>query len=427
MSKQKIALHRSRLGFKMIGFSLLAVAVAILVFWGITSLGSSIRDTALFDELAREDDYLEGMLQQFQDYVTVNQVHSTDYLQVRVWLSNNTGIGFLYDNAGEDMEEEDVWEYPITFADGTVNVVPYVSSTRYSGLIQMAAFGLAFIAFVAIMGVFVKGVLSDIKQLSHDMIVLSSGDLNHRVYLKGNGELSELARHMDEMRLSMMERIEREDEAIAANRDLITALSHDLRTPLTKQMGYLEVAMSGKYKGNDQAMQACLARIYKATQEIKERSEELFSYFLVFSERSEPAMEMVDGQLLLSQLLEEQGNFLSTKGFRYEAPPISEAFCMVVNIPNLSRIFDNLSSNILKYADPVQPVVVQHTLLPDKVEVECSNAIRSGTVLTEGTQIGIQSAMRLAEMMGGVLRTEANAASFTTTLSLPVHPAADAS
>lgn len=426
MSEHKIALHRSRLGFQVIGVSLLAMIVAVLLFLSINSLGGSIRDTALFDELAREDDYLAGMLQQFQDYVTVNQLHSTDYLQVRVWLSNNTGIGFLYDHTSEESTEEGAYDYPITFVDGTVNMVPYVSSTRYSGLIQIIAFLVSFVAFIVIMGVFVRRILSDIKQLSHDMIILTGGDLNHRVHLKGNGELAELAQHMDEMRCSMIERIDREDEAITANRELITALSHDLRTPLTKQMGYLEVAMSGTYKENDQAMQACLTRVYKATQEIKERSEELFAYFLVFAEQSGPEMERVDGQLLLSQLLDEQGDFLRTKGFRYEAPAITKAFALLVNIQSLQRIIDNISSNIIKYADIDSPIAVEHVIGDGSLTIRISNSIKAGTAHMEGTRIGIRSAMRLAEMMDGALRTDTAGHVFTAALTLPLQMDAEA-
>ena len=75
--------------------------------------------------------------------------------------------------------------------------------------------------------------------------------------------------------------MERESEAVRANQELIGALSHDLRTPLTKQSSYLELALSERYQNDAAGMRACVERAAKATGELRERIEELFSYFLV--------------------------------------------------------------------------------------------------------------------------------------------------
>ena len=64
-----------------------------------------------------------------------------------------------------------------------------------------------------------------------------------QVKLKGKTELAELAQSFDQMRQAIAARMERESEAVRANQELIGALSHDLRTPLTKQSSYLELAL----------------------------------------------------------------------------------------------------------------------------------------------------------------------------------------
>lgn len=419
MSKERIALYRSRLGFRLMGVALLSAAVSILLFLGFSAMGNSIQNTALFDEFAREEDYMKEMVGQFQEYVTVNQINSTDYLEVKVWLSGSTGVGFLYDDAS--MTEAKEGSYPVTFADKTVYVMPYVASTRYSGLIRTGAFAVAITAFILIMGAFVRSVISDIKRLSREMIVLASGDLDHPVALARNGELADLAKHMDDMRLSMIERIQREDEAIEANRELITALSHDLRTPLTKQMGYLEVAMAGRYDTDLPGLHACLDRIHRATLQIKERSEELFAYFLVFGERTPPEMEVVDGQLLLAQMLEEQAGYLENSGFTLQMAPMDAPFALRVNTAYLSRVLDNVMSNLVKYADRDQPVRIVQALSEGHVQLMIENTVRSDIQRLEGTQIGLRSAQRLAELMGGDMRTRVAGGTFAAIITLPVY------
>lgn len=70
---------------------------------------------------------------------------------------------------------------------------------------------------------------------------MGSGDLDHPITVRGNDEITSLALDMEKMRLSFQERIKGEEEAKRANSELITSISHDLRTPLTILMGNLDI------------------------------------------------------------------------------------------------------------------------------------------------------------------------------------------
>ena len=128
------------------------------------------------------------------------------------------------------------------------------------------------------------------------------------------------------MRQAIAARMERESEAVRANQELIGALSHDLRTPLTKQSSYLELALSERYKSDAAGMRACVEKASKATGELRERIEELFSYFLVFSGEKgpEPLLEDVDGTQVLARLLGEQAEFLRLRGFSVDCQAVPE-------------------------------------------------------------------------------------------------------
>lgn len=108
----------------MIGMILLSVALAVGVGFGVNALGNAAVNSATFNTLF-EDDAIEQMLKTFQEYVDLNNIHSTDYLQVKIWMTKNTGVSFLYDAAAGDEGE-----YSIRFADKTVGVIPYLTNTN---------------------------------------------------------------------------------------------------------------------------------------------------------------------------------------------------------------------------------------------------------------------------------------------------------
>lgn len=401
----------------MVGNSFLALLLSALVFLGINQLGNHIKNTATFKDMV-VDGYLAEVLDQFQEFVTSSQVRSTDYLDIQIWLSENTGIGFLFDQESEEASTE---RYRIDFADRSVWALPYISSTQSSGIINLIAAAGAFLCFLLIITRFPRSIISDIKQISQDMVAISEGDLEHAVYLAGKGELAGLAQNIDAMRLSVIDRIDRENEAISANHELITALSHDLRTPLTKQMGYLEYALDGNCGALTEPMQDCLQKIYKATCDLKERSEELFSYAIVFNnqEDTQRVTEVIDGQFLLGQLMEEQAAYLQSKGFEVSSLAIQTPFQLRVVVPALSRIFDNITSNIVKYASREHTIQTYCIQNDGKVFVHFENFVHPQSETLEGTHIGFRSASKLAQSMGGRLHTETVINRYFAILELP--------
>lgn len=79
-----------------------------------------------------------------------------------------------------------------------------------------------------------------------------SGKLEHRVRVQGNDELGELAMGIDRMRQSILRHRKSEDAMREANSELVTAMSHDLRTPLTSLLLYLEMLDRDKVSDEEQ-------------------------------------------------------------------------------------------------------------------------------------------------------------------------------
>ena len=227
---QKIALHHSRIGLRILLVMLAAMVLGIGVYLGITRAGAWAQ-ARLFDGRLFSEEYKRKMLDDLQLYVSDNDISSSDYMQIVVWLTNNIGIGFLYDENAPG-----TGEYTIRFSDRTVSVVPYVTYNGYDQQVALVATVTALAAVLLVIAPYARRISSDIKRLCADMNAIAGGDLSHQIQLGGKTELAELAQNLDQMRVSIAARMQRESEAVRANQELIAALSHDLRSPLTKQM-----------------------------------------------------------------------------------------------------------------------------------------------------------------------------------------------
>lgn len=115
--------------------------------------------------------------------------------------------------------------------------------------------------------------------------------------------MAELGRSIEEMRLAVLEQMKRENEAILANSRLITSLSHDLRTPLTKLMGYLDILRLDRCRDEEQRAEYLRRASDKALQ-MRALSDEMFRHFQVGDPpEPEEGKEMVSGPVFLGQLL----------------------------------------------------------------------------------------------------------------------------
>ena len=70
---------------------------------------------------------------------------------------------------------------------------------------------------------------------------VADGDTGHHVNMEGYDEITALSRSVEQMRVSILAKIESERKAIEANSELITSMSHDIRTPLTVLLGYIDM------------------------------------------------------------------------------------------------------------------------------------------------------------------------------------------
>ena len=181
---------------------------------------------------------------------------------------------------------------------------------------------------------------------------MASGDLTHQIPDFGGDEIGILGKELDGLRNSLNETILKEQESRRANQDLITALSHDLRTPLTVLTGYLEVLRLKRSPENEEEY---LKRCLKKTEDIKELTDKMFEYALVSEEKETPDMTWISTDYI-EQCLLENCDFIKLAGFTFRLLMPPAAGVLESDNTMIKRIFNNLFSNILKYGNKEEAV-----------------------------------------------------------------------
>ena len=308
--------------------------------------------------------------------------------------------------------------YPMQFADGSFYVrIEDNTSVREDNLNRIIAILLGSIAFVAVMFSYIRRLTSRIIRLSREAGVIGGGDLKAPISAEGEDELSQLAGEMDHMRNAVIERMSGERRAWEANSELITAISHDIRTPMTSLLGYLELLNES---GDEERKRQFARSAYDKAVELKDLTDELFKYFLVFG-RAEVQMnpERFDARLLLEQMLGEAEYDLTDAGFSVQRIEFAGECAVEVDPLYLKRVLDNLVSNAKKYAEKSEPLMIVSELKNGELSVTVSNAVARAAPRVESTKIGLRTCEKIMETMHGSFETRRDEQHFAAEFTLP--------
>lgn len=310
--------------------------------------------------------------------------------------------------------------YPVRFSDGIYHIaISDTSQTQQFRLVKIVAFCCACIVFLLLNLLYTQFLTQRIIQLSKDAALISSGDLWRDIVPSGKDELGALAESMDEMRRSVIQRMGKETQAWQANSELITAISHDIRTPMTSLIGYLALLNDGGFEDKERSAQFA-ASAYGKAMELKDLTDQLFRYFLVYGKAElELKMESFDGKLLLEQLVGEAEFDLFDAGFKLQNIEFEGECSIDADPAYLKRVFDNIVSNIKKYADPALPVVFMSELSEGMLSITVSNRISRSMDRVESTKIGLRTCEKIMQAMSGSFTVRTDADHFAAEIKLP--------
>lgn len=236
--------------------------------------------------------------------------------------------------------------------------------------------------------------LAYIRTITKGVDALQQGDFGHRVELKGNNELTQLADKINYLSESEQKIKERERRLGEEKEELIRTLSHDIRTPLTSIMSYTQL-LETKKDMTPQEQKEYLALVSKKTAQIKQLTD------ILLDGGSREVEYFEDARLLFEQLA---GEFEEMLEGDYKLSTIllpSSVFSGSFDTREMRRIFDNLISNIQKYADPTEAVELSVSKGDFGIVIRQKNSIRKNKQPSESYRMGINSIRRIAHNYGG--------------------------
>lgn len=364
----------------------------------------------------------QKMVQDLQDYVLENKVLATDQNTISAWVKKKSIIYLeIYRNdrllfVPDSTEEKDFYEnieipyyresyYVVSFADGEAEVF-LMGAFAYHYQVYALVVELL-VGFLIFMFCFIRGVrkrIFYIQNLRQEVKIMEGGYLEHPVLVMGKDELAELAEGLDQLRCSLKENIEREQELKQANQNLVIGMAHDLRTPLTALTMYVQV-MQSEVCIDEKKRSYYLEKIMAKAVQIKELSDWLF----ICSQIGEGSDENKQDEVMLFQSvfmdnLSEMAVFLESQGFCLEADLEWKKEYIRVRMDYIARIIDNLGMNLVKYADPNVPVRLFSIHEKDYAGIAIVNQIKKkdkNDPPQESTKIGMGNVRAMMKSMNG--------------------------
>lgn len=419
----------------------LSIIFSLIISFSIAFLVNFIGENILYtyyDKTSFLQHKRMQVLPDFKEYIMENKISINDHKKIEKWtrdykyidiyifknneLVYNSNRYVSFYNSENLVKIPNISDnfYDVSFYDANAKVyIDCYFEYKYYYVTLFISVAIGLICFIIIMLTLIRKKISYIRTLENEIKILEGGDLNYTITINGNDELGFLAESINEMRKSFIERLQSENEAKSANSELITAISHDLRTPLTALLGYLDIIEYKKYKTTEKLMQYIHNSREKAYQ-IKSLSDKLFEYFLVFNNRNDLDLETFNVPEILDQLFQEEIFMLNHENFIFDFIPCSTVSYLDMNLISMRRVFDNIFTNLLKYADKSKLIKIEYFIRNEKLIIVIQNKIDTNLKPVSSTGIGLKTCAKIIEMHKGKLYTEKTDDSFTITITIPV-------
>ena len=309
--------------------------------------------------------------------------------------------------------------YPISFMDGTL-LVTFVDNTEsfMRNMVTVLSIAISVFLFTVFMMLYFNNITGRIRRLAKTVKAVGEGDMDRKIYDGGNDEIGSLAQDVNGMRNSVVENMSKEREAWEANAGLITAMSHDIRTPLTVMMGYMELM---ELQNEDPAFAEYLESCKQNAHKLKKLSDDMFSYFLVFGKREFELNKIkAKADSMIRHMIEEHCILLAENGYNVSTLWNCSDVWVEIDPKYFGRVIDNIFSNIGKYASKGSPVIINVSCDNDNLIITTQNSIIEDTSGTESNRIGNKTCQKIMEQLGGSFITGENDLGYANKITLPI-------
>ena len=186
---------------------------------------------------------------------------------------------------------------------------------------------------------------------------IKEGNLDFVLEVEGNDEFSQLCQDFEEMRKRLKESMEEKILMDKENKELISNISHDLKTPITAVKGYVEGIMDG-VADTPEKMDRYVRTIYNKTNEMDHLINELTFYSKIDTNRIPYTFSKLNVEDYFSDCAEELGLEMETRGIELVyANYVEKGVQVIADGEQIRRVIHNIVSNAIKYMEKPRGII----------------------------------------------------------------------
>ncbi|WP_144510110.1 cell wall metabolism sensor histidine kinase WalK [Bacillus sp. FJAT-22090] len=212
--------------------------------------------------------------------------------------------------------------------------------------------GLLLFLFIMIVGILnylvSRSIIMPISILKEGAERIKSGDLNFEIKASSNDEIGQLNRAFEEMRIKLKESVSLQIQYEENRKELLSNISHDLKTPITSIIGYVEGIKDG-VANTPQKMEKYLTTVYSKAKDMDALIDELFLFSKLDLKKEPFHFETVELDKYMRDYVEELYLDLLQQGIHVEVHLLNKPIYVTADREKLKRVLANLMSNCVKY------------------------------------------------------------------------------
>jgi signal transduction histidine kinase len=325
------------------------------------------------DELHKKLENLNS-INRFEDEISLMINEKTSY---HISIVGEDGK-VLFNSSPEGLQQRDfilyrtfniMEESHIIFLEGQ-----YKDNTYEEDILAMIIIAMSIILFIFIFFRLANRRINYIHEISESVDRISGGDLDTPIALSGNDELTSLAENINLMSQSIKERNEYEEKIERSKKELITNMSHDLRTPLTSIIGYLNLIKDEKYE-DEHKLKEYVEICFNKSQQLKLLINRLFEYSKLTSETISLEKVNLDVNRFITQLRGEYAHLVENNDLTFEIELDKNKPIIYADPLLVVRVFENLIYNAVKYAKKPGKLIIESKKEKGFVIITFSNTI----------------------------------------------------
>ncbi|MFS0727951.1 sensor histidine kinase [Paenibacillus sp. 1P07SE] len=295
-----------------------------------------------------------------------------------------------------------------------------------------------FVFFILYMTFFEWRKYRYLAQVHRAVSEIADGQYGRKVPVRSNSEMAEIAITINNLVARLTNAMEEERRAERAKNELVTNVSHDLRTPLTSIIGYLGLIDQDRYR-DETELRYYVQIAYAKSQRLNGLIQDLFDYTRLRHEGASLRLESLNLVELIGQLMEQYRLSMEEAGLSPELRSEDTRISVPGDAGKLVRVFENLISNAVKYGAGGRTVEVQVKRDPGYAVVEIANdgdpipeadlpyifdrfyrVDKSRTESSGGSGLGLAICKSIVERHGGSIDASSRSGMTTFRVRLPL-------